>query len=111
MDNWLSFQRNTIDSDQWLYQPRFWIPFDLPRGWAFLQRIDLPISYTDAIGVDNTSGKWKAGIGDWFVEEIFSTPELAPNFRMWASVRFVFPTGSFDHSDGLQAESIRTIPY
>ena len=93
MDNWLSYQRNTGDSDQWLYQPRFWIPFDLSRGWAFLQRIDLPVSYTDQVGTDNTSGKWKAGIGDWFVEEIFSTPELAPNFRMWASIRFVFPTG------------------
>ena len=31
--------------------------------------------------------------------------------RNVSAMRLVFPTGSFDHSDGLQAESIRTIPY
>ncbi len=92
-DNWLSFQRNTDDSSQWEYQPRFYIPFNLSRGWTFTQRIDLPVSYTDQVGTDNPTGGWKAGIGDWFIEEIFATPELARNFRMWASVRFVFPTG------------------
>ena len=92
-DNWLSFQRNTGDSSQWEYQPRFYIPFNLPRGWTFTQRIDLPVSYTDQVGIDNPTGGWKAGINDWFVEEIFISPELATNFRMGTSVRFVFPTG------------------
>ena len=92
-DNWLSYQRNTDKSGQWLYQPRFYIPFELSRGWTFTQRIDLPLSYTDEVGTDNPAGQWKAGLGDWFVEEIFSSPELAPNLRMWASVRLVFPTG------------------
>jgi hypothetical protein len=92
-DNRLSYQRNTDQSGQWLYQPRFYIPFELIRGWTFTQRIDLPLSYTDEVGTDNPLGQWKAGLGDWFVEEIFSSPELAPNLRMWASVRLVFPTG------------------
>ena len=92
-DNWLSYQRNTDDSGQWLYQPRFYIPFQLRDGWTFTQRIDLPLSYTNAAGTDNASGGWKAGINDWFVEEIFTTPELAPNLKAWASVRLVFPTG------------------
>ncbi len=92
-DNWLSYQRNTDQSGQWQYQPRFYIPFELSRGWTFTQRIDLPLSYTDEVGTDNPAGQWKAGIGDWFAEEILSSPELAPNLRMWASVRLVFPTG------------------
>jgi hypothetical protein len=92
-DNWLSFQRNADQSGQWLYQPRFYIPFELSRGWTFTQRIDLPLSYTDEVGTDNPGGGWKGGIGDWFIEEILTSPELAPNFRMWASVRLVFPTG------------------
>jgi hypothetical protein len=92
-DNWLSLQRNTDDSSQWEYQPRFYIPFNLSRGWTFTQRVDLPLSYTDQVGTDNPTGGWKAGINDWFIEEIFATPELAKNFHMWASIRLVFPTG------------------
>jgi hypothetical protein len=92
-DNWLSFQRNTDDSSQWEYQPRFYIPFNLSRGWTFTQRIDLPGSYTNQVGTDNPTGGWKAGIEDWFIEEIFTSPQLATNFRVWGSLRFVFPTG------------------
>lgn len=92
-DSWLSYQRNTDDSGQWLYQPRFYIPFQLSGGWTFTQRIDLPLTYTNAAGTDNSSGGWKAGINDWFVEEIFTSPDLAPNLKAWASVRLVFPTG------------------
>lgn len=92
-DNWLSFQRNTDKIGQWLYQPRFYVPFALSGGWTFTQRVDLPLAYTNETGTDNPTGRWKAGVGDWFIEEIFTTPELAPNFRMWASVRLVFPTG------------------
>jgi hypothetical protein len=92
-DSWLSYQRNTDGSGQWLYQQRFYVPFDLPRGWIFTQRVDLPVSYTNKVGTDNPTGAWKAGIGDWFVEEIVDTPELAENFKAWASLRLVFPTG------------------
>jgi len=92
-DNWLYFQSNIGGSERWQYQPRFYIPFDLPRGWTFTQRANLPIYYTDKVGTDNPTGGWKSGIGDWSIEEIFATPELAKNFKMSASVRFVFPTG------------------
>ncbi len=92
-DNWLSFQENTNDSKVSEYQLRFYIPFDLSGGWTFTQRIDVPVSYTDELGTDNRTGGWKAGIGDAFIEEILDSPELATNFRMWASVRLVFPTG------------------
>jgi hypothetical protein len=92
-DNWLYFQENTDSSERWQYRPRFFIPFSLPQGWTFTQRADLPVFYTDKVGTENPSGDWKWGIGDWFIEEIFATPELAKNFRMSASVRFVFPTG------------------
>jgi len=92
-DNWLYFQENTDDSERWQYRPRFFIPFSLPGGWTFTQRADLPVYYTDKVGPENPGGGWESGIGDWFIEEIFATPELAKNFRMSASVRFVFPTG------------------
>ena len=91
-DNWLYFQENTDGSERWQYRPRFFIPFNLSNGWTFTQRADLPVYYTDKVGTENPSGDWKWGIGDWFIEEIFATPELAKNFKMSASVRFVFPT-------------------
>jgi len=91
-DNWLYFQENIDKSERWQYRPRFFIPISLPEGWTFTQRADLPVYYTDKVGAENPSGDWKWGIGDWFIEEIFATPELAKNFRMSASVRFVFPT-------------------
>ena len=92
-DSWLSYQRNTDNSGRWQYDPRVFIPFNLSNGWTFTQRFDLPVFYTDRVGPDNLSGGWKAGITDWYVEEIFTTPELAENFKMWGSVRLVFPTG------------------
>ena len=92
-DNWLSFQQHTNDSGLWEYQLRFYVPFDLSGGWTFTQRIDVPAFYTDELGTDNPTGGWKGRVGDAFIEEIFDSPELARNFRAWASVRFVFPTG------------------
>jgi hypothetical protein len=91
-ENWLVFQRNTDDSEQWQYWPRFFIPFKLSRGWSFTQRLDLLGSYTDNVGPQNPMGTWKAGINDWFIEEIFRTPEWLANTTFLASARFVFPT-------------------
>ena len=93
VENWLIFQSKIDGSEQWQYWPRFYIPLNLPRGWTFTQRIDLPIVYTDIVGPENPTGKWKSGIGDWFIEEIFTTPEVAKNTTFFASVRLVFPTG------------------
>jgi hypothetical protein len=92
-ENWLIFQRYTNDSEHGQYWPRFYIPFNLPQGWTFTQRVDLPVAYTDNVGPDNPTGAWKWGIGDWFIEEYFTTPEVARNTTLTASVRFVFPTG------------------
>jgi hypothetical protein len=92
-ENWLIFQRYTNDKEQGQYWPRFYIPFNLPQGWTFTQRVDLPVAYTDNSGPGNPGGAWKSGIGDWFIEEYFNTPELARNTTVTASVRFVFPTG------------------
>ena len=101
-DNWLYYQENLDSSARWQYRPRFFIPFSLPQGWTFTQRADLPVFYTDKVGTDNPNGDWEWGIGDWFIEEIFATPELAKNFRMSASVRFVFPTGGSSPFGGNQ---------
>jgi hypothetical protein len=92
-DNWLYFQKNTDDSERWQYRPRFYIPFNLSGGWTFTQRLDLPVYYTDKVGPENPTGEWKAGIADWFIEEAFTSPEVARNLKLFASVRFVFPTG------------------
>ena len=92
-DNWLYFQRNTDDSERWQYRPRVYAPFSLGSGWTFTQRADFPIYYTNRAGPENSDGGWKAGIGDWFVEETLGTPELAKNTKASVGVRFVFPTG------------------
>jgi hypothetical protein len=93
MENWLIYYNYIDGSEQAQYWPRFYIPFNLPRGWTFTQRIDLPVAYTNSVGPENPTGEWKSGINDWFVEEIFTTPEVAKNTTLAASVRFVFPTG------------------
>lgn len=92
-DNWLYYQRNTDDSARWQYRPRFYVPFSLGSGWTFTQRADFPVYYTNRAGPENSDGGWKAGIGDWFVEETLGTPELAKNTKASVGVRFVFPTG------------------
>jgi hypothetical protein len=65
----------------------------LPERWTFTQRADFPVYYTDNTGSGNPTGGWKAGIGDWFIEEAFTSPEVATNLKLFGSVRFVFPTG------------------
>jgi hypothetical protein len=92
-DHWLYFQSNTDGSERWQYRPRVYIPFGLSGGWTFTQRVDLPVYYTDKVGPDNPTGEWKTGIGDWFIEEAFASPELAKDLKLTTSVRFVFPTG------------------
>jgi len=92
-DNWIYYQRNTDDSTRWQYRPRVYAPFDMGGGWTFTQRVDLPFYYTDRRGSENPDGEWKAGLGDWFVEESLTTPELAKATRATLGVRFVFPTG------------------
>ena len=92
-DNWLYFQRNTDDSERWQYRPRFYIPFALSGGGTFTQRIDLPMYYLNKVGSDNPNGDWKAGIGDWFIEESYLSPEVARNVKWSTSLRLVFPTG------------------
>jgi hypothetical protein len=92
-DNWLYFQKNVDDSERWQYRPRFYIPFNLDNGGTFTQRIDLPMYYLNKVGTDNPNGDWKSGIGDWFVEESYLSPEVSKNVKWSTSVRFVFPTG------------------
>jgi len=92
-DNWLYFQRNTDDSERWQYRPRFLIPFKLDNGGMFTQRIDLPFYYLNKVGTDNPNGDWKSGIGDWFVEETYLSPEVSKNLKWSTSLRLVFPTG------------------
>lgn len=92
-DNWLYYQRNTDDSTRAQYRPRFYIPFNLDNGGVFTQRIDLPIYYTNKVGTDNPNGDRKAGIGDWFIEETYLSPEVSKNTKWSTSLRLVFPTG------------------
>src|SRR5262245_1328241 len=92
-DNWLFYQRNTDDSTRAQYRPRFFIPFNLDNGGVFTQRIDLPSHYTNKVGPDNPNGDRKAGIGDWFIEETYLSPEVSKNMKWSTSLRLVFPTG------------------
>ena len=93
-DNWAYYQRNTDESQQWQYRVRFDVPFRFPSGWEFVQRAYLPLLlYTNRTGAANPDGDWKAGLGDWFFDELFTTPEVAKNVRGMVGVRFVLPTG------------------
>jgi hypothetical protein len=92
-DNWVFFQRNENDTNQWKYQPRLYVPYRFESGWTFTQRIDVPMIYTNSTGPGNPYGGYTGGMGDAFIEEIFDTPEVAKNLTIRASVRFVFPTG------------------
>ncbi|MGB8433302.1 MAG: hypothetical protein WCE38_03455 [Burkholderiales bacterium] len=93
LDNWLYYQQNYGDSVRWQYRPRVFVPFGIGGGWTFTQRADVPFYYTDKAGPANTSGGYEFRVSDALVEEIFDTPNVAKNFRLRASVRFVFPTG------------------
>ena len=92
-DNWLYYQKNVDDSERWQYRPRFLIPFNLGNGGVFTQRIDLPFYYLNKVGQDNPNGDWKSGIGDWFIEEVYLSPEVSKNVKWSTSLRLVFPTG------------------
>jgi hypothetical protein len=93
LDNWFYYVDSYFDSATVQYRPRVFVPFDFARGWTFVQRADLPFYYTDALGPANPDGDWKFRVGDFMIEEILNTPEVAPNMRLFGSVRLVFPTG------------------
>jgi hypothetical protein len=92
-ENWGIFQKDVNQTDQWTYQARLYVPFSLADGWSFTQRVQLPMTYTNESGAANPDGTYSGGIGNAFVEEIFETGDVAPNFRLRGSVRVVFPTG------------------
>jgi hypothetical protein len=108
-DNWLYYQRNTDDSTRAQYRPRFLIPFNLDNGGIFTQRIDLPVYYTNKVGVDNPNGDRKAGTGDWFVEEIYLSPEVSKNIKWSTSLRLVFPTGGDSPFGGNQYQAAPSV--
>lgn len=95
-DNWVYFQKNANGSEQWQYRPRVFVPFGFGDGWVFTTRADLPLIYTDASGPGNPGGGFSGGVGNAFIEPIIDTPDVAPNLRLRASLRFVFqsPKGS-----------------
>ncbi len=93
VDNWLLYQKNENETDQWKYQPRLYLPYRFDNGVTFTQRVDLPLIYTNDSGPGNPGGGWSGGAGDMFIEEIVESAEVATNLRLKASVRFVFPTG------------------
>src|SRR4029077_2969915 len=108
-DNWLYYQRNTDDSTRAQYRPRFYIPFNLDNGGEFTQRIDLPVYYTNKVGTDNPNGDRKAGIGDWFIEETYLSPEVSKNTKWSAGARFVSPTGGKSPFGGSQYQVAPTV--
>ena len=76
-DNWLYFQENIDDSERWQYRPRFYIPFNLPRGWTFTQRIDLPVSTPTSIGPDNPTAGGRPASATGSSRRAFTSPEVS----------------------------------
>ena len=93
VENWVDYQKNENATDQWKYEPRLYVPYHFDNGATFTQRVDVPMIYTNTTGAGNPNGGYSGGIGDVFIEEYYETPEIAPNLRLKASVRFVFSTG------------------
>ncbi len=92
-DNWVFFQRNVNNTNQWKVDPRIFVPYSFESGWLFVQRADLPMIDTSDTGPGKPSTGYSGGLGDAFIEEIFTTPEVAPELRFVGSLRLVFPTG------------------
>jgi hypothetical protein len=59
--------------------------------------------------VDNPNGDRKAGIGDWFVEEIYLSPEVSKNIKWSTSLRLVFPTGGDSPFGGNQYQAAPSV--
>lgn len=93
LETWGYWQRDVNGANVWKLQPRLFVPFQLGNGWRFTQRIDVPMLYTNNAGPGNPGGGYSAGFGDAFIEEIFDSPEVAPNLSWVSSLRLVFPTG------------------
>ena len=93
VDNWVIYQRNQNDTNQWTYWPRLYVPYRFDNGWTFTQRADLQMVYTDNVGPGNPTGGYSGGMGDSLIEEIFDTPEVAKDLSLTGTLRLVFPTG------------------
>jgi hypothetical protein len=93
VSNFASFQKNENGSGQWTYEPRLYIPYRFDNGWTFTQRVDVPLIYTNDSGPGNSGGGWSGGVGDVLIQEGFTSPEIAKNLQVTASVRILFPTG------------------
>ena len=92
-DNWLFFQRNTNNTNQWKLDPRLYVPYRFENGWTFTQRVDLPMIDTNDTGPGKPWPGYSFGLSDVYIEEIFRTPALAKNLWLDASLRIVFATG------------------
>ncbi len=93
VSNFAYFQKNENGSGQWTYEPRLYVPYQFDNGWTFTQRVDVPLIYTNVSGAGNPGGGWSGGIGDVFIQETFTSPEIAKNLQVTAGVRVLFPTG------------------
>jgi hypothetical protein len=93
LTNFAAFQKNDNGSGQWIYEPRLYLPYRFDNGWTFTQRVDVPLIYTNDSGPGNSGGGWSGGIGDVLIQESFTSPEIAKNLQVSASLRVLFPTG------------------
>jgi hypothetical protein len=55
-------------------------------------KYSLVVARCSNFAIRQASGGYSGRLGDAFVEEIFTTPEIAPELRFAASLRLVFPT-------------------
>jgi hypothetical protein len=76
IDNRFQYRKVTGEFDSAIWTLRMDAPTPLDGGKAgvFYFRIDVPLSGTDAIGPDNWSGDFTAGIGDVFTNFLYITP-------------------------------------
>jgi len=97
---WDFFQWNADGSQTNKLDVRLYQDLALGGGWSLTLREDLPVLTTSKPGTDNPEGAWRTGIGDAFVQALFTTPEVLPATSLQVGFRLLFPTGGLSPFGG-----------
>jgi hypothetical protein len=93
-ETWLDYQENADGSGQYKITEKVYLPLGVSAdGWRFTGRLDVPLLDTNKEGPANSAGDWQIHVGDILTELYATTPPVAPDLTLGASLRLVWPTG------------------
>lgn len=94
LETWFYYQENADGSGQYKLTEKVYLPLGVSTGgWRFTGRVDVPFLETNKEGSGNPDGGWESHIGDSLTEFYVTTPPVAPDLTLGASLRLVWPTG------------------